>query len=301
MRRPEPLPDGLNGRAFSLDEAAQLGIPEKRLRSRDLSRPYRGVRRFGELDEAASTLDRALAYAPRLADDQYFSHLTAAELLGMRMPPGHRAEPLHVTSVHPRRAPRLAGVIGHEVRVASPTLRSHTSSLVVSERVATWLTLGESLTVDDLIVMGDGLICRRDPVASLGTLAVRIDGCALRRGVPKLRAALRQMRAGTDSAPETALRLLLVRAGLPEPEVNGLVATARRSYHGDLVFRNEHVVVEYDGGHHRTDESQFSIDVDRLDRIMEAGWRVIRVDRHLLRQRAELIRRVAAAVGVDLQ
>jgi very-short-patch-repair endonuclease len=302
VRTPEPLPDPLNGRAFSVSEALRLGVPEKRLRSRDLSSPYPGVRRVGALGASASTTDRAVAYAPRLAADQYFSHLTAAELLGMRVPSRGRNGPLHVTSVQPRRAPRLKGVVGHEVKVAPPLLRWQASPLVVSDHVATWLTLAEGLPLDDLVVMGDGLISRRDPAASLQSLEGRVSDGTIRRGSSQLRAALRQMRAGTDSAPETALRLLLVRSGLPEPEVNGLVETGHRSYHGDLVFRAQRVVVEYDGGHHRTDETQFSIDVDRLDRIMEAGWRVVRVDRRLLRQRGELIRRVTAAVtGLDLQ
>ena len=55
-------------------------------------------------------------------------------------------------------------------------------------------------------------------------------------------------------------------------------------------------ILEYDGGHHRTDDRQFSIDVARLDELMEEKWRVIRVDKYLLAQRATLIGKVDTAL-----
>ncbi len=105
------------------------------------------------------------------------------------------------------------------------------------------------------------------------------------------------MRPGTDSAPETRLRLLLLEAGCPEPEVNGIVPTSRGAFHGDLVFRDQRVIVEYDGEQHRTDDRQYSIDGDRLDAIMAAGWRVIRVDKRLIRRREELVARILIALA----
>ena len=66
---------------------------------------------------------------------------------------------------------------------------------------------------------------------------------------------------------------------------------------GDLVYRLYRVLVEYDGEQHRTDEEQYHWDVDRLDRIMEADWRVIRINKsHLRSKPASVLRKVETAL-----
>ena len=293
MRPPDPLPDSLKRTGFSVANARDLGVPRKRLRSKELVRPYQGVRIAA--DAVGTTMaGRAVAYAPRMSPDQYFSHLTAAALLDMRTPAGIDRMPLHVTSILPRHAPRVKGVVGHEV-AAAPTLLTD-GSLLVSDRISTWLSLGAATPLDDLIVLGDGLMSRQHPYADLEEIRAALESSPIRRGRARLQRALHELRPNTDSAPETRLRLLIVRAGLPEPEVNGLVKTAARSYHGDLVFRDARVVVEYDGVQHRLDERQHSIDVDRLDHMMAADWRVIRVDRRLMSNRVDVLARIRTAV-----
>ncbi len=167
----------------------------------------------------------------------------------------------------------------------------------VSAPTDTWIALGATLSITDLIVMGDGLLSRKSPRATLNRLTRAVDGVAGQRGASRLRSALSELRPDTDSAQETVLRLLLVRAGLAEPEVNGVIQTRTGVFHGDLVYRAARVVVEYDGEQHRTDDRQFAIDVDRLDAIMAEGWRVIRVDKHLLARSGKLIARVREALG----
>jgi hypothetical protein len=93
-----------------------------------------------------------------------------------------------------------------------------------------------------------------------------------------LRDALALVRPRTDSVKETELRLAILRAGLPEPEINVPICDADGFIGlGDLVYRALKILIEYDGGQHREDEKQFLHDVDRLDRAMAEGWRVIRV------------------------
>ena len=54
---------------------------------------------------------------------------------------------------------------------------------------------------------------------------------------------------------------------------------------GDLVYPAHRVLVEYDGGHHFGSTPQIHHDIDRLDEVMEAGWRVIRLNKsHLTRE-----------------
>lgn len=91
-------------------------------------------------------------------------------------------------------------------------------------------------------------------------------------------------------------------AGLPEPRVNYALLAADGSVaaHGDLVYPAARLVIEYDGDHHRTDERQYHIDVDRLWRIQALGWKVLRINKtHLTAGAAEAVRRVADALTLD--
>ena len=76
------------------------------------------------------------------------------------------------------------------------------------------------------------------------------------------------------------LRLLIVRAGMPEPMINAPVRSraGRVVAHADLAYPEFNLVLEYDGDQHRTDRSQYYIDIDRLERITREGWRVIRIN-----------------------
>jgi hypothetical protein len=158
--------------------------------------------------------------------------------------------------------------------------------------------LGASLSVDELAVMGDGLVSRLRPSTDLPRLASAVADTAGRRGHNRLRAALQQIRPDTDSARETLLRLLVMRSGFPEPEVNGVIVNSFGAViaHGDLVFRPYRTILEYDGGHHREDERQFNVDIDRLDQLMEDEWRVIRVNKNLMDRRATLVGKLERAL-----
>jgi hypothetical protein len=277
---------------FTYADGIVAGATPRRLRGRDLAAPFRGVRSPTQL---TSVIDRAAAYAVGMPDDQYFSHLTAAQLLGLRMPEGFYLATLHVTSVRPKRAPRARRVVGHQ----SPgVVTVDVGGLRVSNPIDTWLDCAAFLGVDDLIVMGDGLANRKHLVATLQQLTDAVQSRVGARGHTRLTLALAEMRARTDSARETMLRLILLRAGLPEPEINGEIVNKSgvTIAHGDLLFREYRTLVEYDGGHHRTDEAQFDIDIERLDAIMAEGWRVIRVGKKLMRRRATLLDKVATAL-----
>ncbi|ASD21174.1 hypothetical protein B7495_02900 [Cryobacterium sp. LW097] len=133
--------------------------------------------------------------------------------------------------------------------------------------------------LDDLIALGDHLLGVVDPPFSSEDLCTAVAERPGHRGIRRLRAALEWVRPRVESRQETRLRLLIVRAGLPEPETNVYLPLRyqRRRVRGDLVYLRYRVLVEYDGEQHRTDDVQFARDVDRLDGVMAEDWRVIRV------------------------
>jgi len=276
MPRRSELPRSLPLDGFTVAQARLAGVKPKRLQSTDLDAPFHGIRAAaGRTD---GVWDLARAYAAGMPAGQFFSHSTAAQLLGMPLP-AHacRDRRLHVSVVAPARAPQGAGVAGHTV--ANRPGVWLTGGLTVQNPVSVWCELATLVGLDDLIALGDHLLGVVDPPFALDDLAAAVSGRTGQRGIRRLRAALEWVRPRVESRQETRLRLLLVRAGLPEPETNVYLPLRyqRRRVRGDLVYARYRTLVEYDGEQHRTDDLQFARDVDRLDGVMAEDWRVIRV------------------------
>ena len=102
----------------------------------------------------------------------------------------------------------------------------------------------------------------------------------MRRGI--LARALSEVRVGPRSPRETRLRLLLVRAELPEPEINWILRDSRGRFVAelDLAYPRWRVCPEYDGRPHAEDMTQFAKDADRWDAIRAQGWDHVRVLNH---------------------
>lgn len=293
MVRAAPLPPALAGRAFRVDEAQEAGVSRSRTRVSDLDVPFRGVRApRGHTDFRA----RCEAYAVRMPVSQHFSHGTAARLLGLPLPPWIERDPtIHVTAVAARE-PRVRGVAGH--LAAEQRAVVEVSGLRVSAAVDTWCALASALSLDDLVVLGDALVRRKDPVATMQQLHSSVAANRRRRGSRRLALALALVRPGTDSPKETVIRLMIVRAGLPEPVVNARIVSGAGRFLalGDMVYSEYKVLVEYDGGYHFESEEQVYRDIDRLDAVMAEQWRVIRFNKTHLAREAHVTATVRAAL-----
>jgi hypothetical protein len=272
MVRRAPLPLDLRNAPFHIGTAAARGLSPSRLRAADLVRPYRGVR---ATSAPTSLQERCTAYATRMAPEHWFSHATAAQLWGLPLPRRiERDARLHVSSA--RREPNAAGVVGHRAK-REPEVRRHLGLRVLAPADA-WCQLGGLLTLDELVQAGDRLLGWPVPLCSAEDVDAAITRFGSRRGAKHVRAARARMRTGSASPRETRLRELLVGAGLPEPELNVPISLLDGgSTHGDLVYAEHRVVVEYDGEQHREDAAQFIRDVDRLNALSLAGWIVVRI------------------------
>jgi hypothetical protein len=268
------LPESLSAGPFSHADARAAGIGRGRLRNDDLLRPFHGVR-------AVASGDRIAEYAPRLRSGDRFSHTSAARLWGAPVP-RDRGE-VHVTAGPGRNRPRVVGAIGHRSSDDASVLRH---GLPTSTAVTTFLECARVLALNDLVAIGDHLVLDprvldpRDlrPHVSHAELLAAVRR-ASGRAVARARAAAALVRQGVESPRETRLRLLLLRAGLPEP-VCGYPLVARDGSHigwFDLAWPEQRVIAEYDGDQHRTSTEQYDRDITRFDRATEAGWRVVRV------------------------
>ncbi|MDI2099537.1 hypothetical protein [Ruicaihuangia caeni] len=160
----------------------------------------------------------------------------------------------------------------------------------VTAPVASWCDLAGLLTVDELVAAGDFLITGTEPydgvtpLASYEQLSRAVSSRTGRRGIRKLRQALPLIRYGSLSPKETELRLLIVRAGLPEPVPNYVLRDGRGVFVAmiDLAFAEWKVGIEYQSDLHR-ERAQFRRDIGRRERIEDEGWSVIYVSADDLR------------------
>jgi hypothetical protein len=296
MRDPSPLPATLANVPFSTTDAAGHGVSRGRTRARDLASPFRGIR----IPSSATPTARVLAYsyAARMPPDQFFSSITAAQLLGLPLPFEFATQTtLHVSAFDPARPPRMAGVVGHHAH--PDNIRTVVrEGLRMSSPVDTWCQLAEILSLDELICIGDCLVRRQKPLATIDGLRAAVAGSGGRRGARRLREALELVRAGVDSPKETELRLIIVRLGLPEPEVNAPILNRFGAFiaFGDLVYRTYRILVEYDGEQHFDDVRQYHRDIDPLDEVMDESWRVIRINKSHLRRPAVINYKIRTAL-----
>ena len=274
----------LTGTAFLTTDEPVSMLGEKRLRGRDVERPYRGVRAVG-LDRAA-VMGRCQTYEPRMSTSEFFSHVTAAQLYRMPLPSHvENATTLHVSTFRSVARPRVREVVGHRLSAGAVGTQFH-RGFVVADPVSTWCHLASVLSVDDLIAVGDFIVSgrvtdyrREPPLASLAELHAGAKRFAGLRSARRRSEAIACVRTGVDSRPESLLRMLLVRSGLPEPAVNEETFDDRGNRLGkpDLTYEWARTVFEYEGDGHRTDKKRFRRDIFRRELFEDADWRVIRV------------------------
>ena len=175
--------------------------------------------------------------------------------------------------------------------------------LPVSDPLTLFIELATMLEQDDLVAVGDALVlepAQLDPgdLRPWITLDELRAGCLDSRahGIRRARRAAAWVRQGAESPMETALRLLLIRAGLPEPELNQELFDNRGRWIGrfDMVYREAQVIVEYDGDQHRLSTAQYEKDISRIDRAHAATWNVVRVRAKSMHDAARQVREALA-------
>ena len=307
MSRRQPLPEGL-GHEFAARDARAEGVSRSRLRASDLDVVFRGSRSqhvppidLTDLTTAeryevwhAQFLARCRAYVPVAPGDFRFGLVTAARLYRIPLPPElQRRDSLDVVVASSRFPPRMKGVTGHRT-LELPAPHS-VDGLPVMPPELVWLGLARVLTLDELIVAGDFLVRRKSPLSTLDGLRAALAEHGARPGAVRSRDAIEQIRPGTDSPKESEMRLILVRAGLPEPQIGYTVYDRNGHWVGtpDLAYVERRVALDYEGEIHRTDERTFLGDIERREMFADADWRYIRVTKDHLRAPHRLVARVA--------
>jgi hypothetical protein len=272
------------GRPFLRSEARHLS-------DRELRRGYRALFHGVHVHRQVPVGDLEMAEAALMVAEpgSYVSHHTAARLLGAIVP-DH--PDVHVTSR--RQRVKGAGLAGHRSKAGQRVVQW--GAIRMTSPVQTFLDLAHYLPLVDLVVLGDSLVRRRRTTPEQLVSATRDHRGPYSR-LARQAAAL--VRTGVDSPMETRLRLLIVLAGLPEPEVDHRVhdedGTLLRRY--DLAYLPHRLIIEYDGRQHAESDAQWLTDIGR-DELLddERIRRLVVVSRDLYSTPAATLARITKAM-----
>lgn len=291
---------------FRVADALREGAPRRAIDSPRLDRPFTGLRAEPS-DTDGSDRDAhpaevrgdrakraARLFAAHMHEGEFFSHLTAALLWDLPLPPVD-VDRIDVSVLAPGRAPRGRGVRGHQLSGKQVTVVNGPDGLRSTSPASTWAQLGDDVRHPyDLAAIADALLVThrvagpfgrvlRGPLAGRAELESELRR-GRRRGIRSLEEALGRARPGAVSRPETWCRLTIVDAGLPEPVLDHDVYDDAGVFVGcvDLAYPGLRIAIEYEGDHHRVDLRQWNRDIAKHDRLAELGWRVIRVTRTMV-------------------
>jgi len=149
------------------------------------------------------------------------------------------------------------------------------------------------LTVQQLVAVGDFLVGHRGPTTVDALAATILPG---ERFVAVARAAIERIRVGAESAMETWLRLAVVDAGFPEPELQVEVfdGSGRFLARVDMGWRTLRIALEYDGDHHR-ERRTYEHDQRRDNSMIVNGWLMLHANRTDVGRPAVLFERLRQA------
>jgi hypothetical protein len=297
---PAALPEPLRHQPFTPGIASTWGLTPAQVYSMSLVSPVRGV---WAADPIVSLVERCAAISLVVACHA-FSHLTAARLQGLPLPMALDGdESIHVIRDAHDGAIRRPGIIGHRGLHSRKVVTM--GGLPVTSPADTWVDMGELIRpgvpfgLDDLVVMGDAVATMLGSVEPLReALAARVRP----RGKLTLLEALTWIRVGSESPGETRTRLVLVRAGLPEPELNQPLYAAGNRWLGrpDMRWVKQRALLEYQGREFHDSDEQRAQDTVRFGRFGDDGWSVIEVwddDVNTDAARVALVLRTAEELG----
>lgn len=215
-------------------------------------------------------------------------------------------EPLEIAAPQHASPPRTAGVRGrHLAQSRAQTWK--VGPIAVVDPIAAVFTCAASLTVTQAVVMLDAVLTDADaypdlienrPLHSRAEIEGRLRSWGRFTGSATIREALGRVRENVESPKETETRLVIVDAGMPEPEVqheeyDGSRLVARI----DLAYPQWKIAIEYEGDGHRVDKDQWRRDIRRQRDLEDRGWIVIRLTQADLNYPSDFLARIRRAIA----
>jgi very-short-patch-repair endonuclease len=209
------------------------------------------------------------AVARRLPAGAAFSGRTAAWLHGLDVVP---CDPIEVTIPEPFGSGRRSGASVRRAALAREEIVRR-RGLPTSSALRTVIDLGGRDPLTEGVVAADLFL--HAALVTIAELRAYVAGHSGAKGVARLRRVVDLAEPEAESAMETRLRMLLVLARLPRPEVQVSIHDDQGRFLGrpDLFYPRQRLAIEYDGGNHR---DRLVDDNRRQNGLVGAGLRLLR-------------------------
>ena len=261
------VPAELRTKPFNSADARSVGITRRQLRGAAYRPLGSGIYHWAGLKE--SPLLTLTGLARRLPPGAAFSGRTAAWLHGLDVAP---CDPIEVTMPESRGSSRRAGAAVCRAALAA-------GEIVLRRRLPTTSALRTSVDLGGRSPLIEGVVAvdlfLHAGLVSMDELRNYVADHPGAKGVARLRRVVDLAEPKSESAMETRLRMVLVMAGLPKPEVQIDIRDDRGHFLGrpDLLYPRQRLAIEYDGGNHR---DRMVEDNRRQNGLVGAGYRLLR-------------------------
>jgi len=263
---------------FLTREGPALGVSRRRLATPEFRPVFAGVSVASMIpDTVVVRAKAALLLAP---EGGVISHWTAARVWGGVVPDNDWT---HVSFMRDVRF-RVKGVKHHRFRHRLDIKKWQ--GLPITSPGQTFCHLARYLGLVDLVALGDRLVKKGRCTPS--ELVQYADAWSGQCREDAMQGA-RLVRERVDSVPESALRLLMVLAGLPEPQVDIPIRDAEGNirFRIDLGFEEVRLAIEYDGRWHDVEEQREHDEWRRTELSTTEGWTFVVVRAEELYEKPE--------------
>jgi len=261
------VPAALRTAPFTAAEAMGVGVTRDQLRGAGYCQLGAGFYRWVGLKESPQLL--LSVFARRLPAGAAFSGLTAAWLHGLDVAP---CNPIEVTIPEPIGTRRRAGASVSRTALSREEIVQR-RGLPATSALRTVVDLGGRDPLIEGVVAADMFL--HAELVSMDKLRAYIAEHPGAKGIARLRRVVDLAEPKAESAMETRLRMLLVLARLPRPEVQVSIHDDQGRFLGrpDLLYLTQRLAIEYDGGNHR---DRMVDDNRRQNGLIGAGFRLLR-------------------------
>jgi very-short-patch-repair endonuclease len=212
---------------------------------------------------------RLTAVARRLPAGSAFSGRTALWLHGLDQ---EHSDPIEVTIPEPSSVGRRAGTYVRRAALGVGEIVTR-RGLPTTSALRTVVDLGGRNPLTEGVVAADVFL--HAGLLTIAELHAYIAEHPRAKGVARLRRVVDMAEPKAESPMETRLRMLLVLARLPRPEVQVSIDDDEGNFLGrpDLLYRLQRLAIEYDGDNHR---ERLVDDNRRQNGLVRAGFRLLR-------------------------
>jgi very-short-patch-repair endonuclease len=245
----------------------RVGVSRGQLRGSAYRRLGSGLYRWVGLPGSPQVLLKAVAR--RLPPGAAFSGGTAAWLHGLDVKP---CTPIEVTIPDSIGTRRRAGTSVSRTALAVDEIVMR-RGLPTTSALRTVVDLGGRGPLTEGVVAADQFL--KGGLVTMAQLRKYVAGHPRAKGIARLRRVVELAEPKAESPMETRLRMLLVLARLPRPEVQISILDKKGRFlaRPDLLYRNQCLALEYDGDNHR---DRLVDDNRRQNGLVGAGYRLLR-------------------------